>query len=341
MECHVSSYISSRAKADSKVQVCLDSHLEREKTWTQKISHVVQSDNILREINENDPDLPLKKQQRVAKSSLNESISTKWHNHVKTLAVQGRFLDLLATESTSYDWKGIAYNLPSKICKFLINSVSDTLNTRANLHRWGKSMSTKCKACGNYETLHHVLNHCSKFLQQGRYTWRHNNILQFISKTLKANTSDDVQIFCDLEGQKSTNTTVPTSCLVTNQIPDLCVYSKNEDQQSLTVIELTVPFELNAENAHKMKTEKYASLIADLEANNVFTNFITIEVGSRGYLNPKNMNSLKDILKICNSHISFKDIRNSISKLALISSFVIYHAKNEPSWNENIPLLSV
>ena len=141
--------------------------------------------------------------------------------------------------------------------------------------------------------------------------------------------------------RRMTHTTIPTSCIVTNQIPDFCIFSKSDDIQSLTIIELTVPFELNAEKAHKMKTDKYASLVNDLESAGVETAFIALEIGARGYINNENLNRLKDSLKICSNNIQFKNFRNSLSKLALISSFVIFNAKDEPSWNENVPLLNV
>ena len=334
MECH-------KKIGDRKVNHCIDSQLNREKEWTRKQSAIVNADNILSKIEESNPNSSLKQQKSQAKDLLQKNTSEFWHSHVKSLVVQGRFLDLLASENSNFNWKSIAYNLPSRICKFLINSVSDTLNTRANLHRWGRCQNTKCKGCGNHETLHHVLNNCTKFLNQGRYTWRHNNILSHILKTLTSNISAQFKVFCDLEGHRLTNTTIPTSCIVTNLIPDLCIYSNENNVQSLTVVELTVPFELNAESAHTRKVEKYASLMNDLEANGVESEFIAVEIGSRGYINCDNSKRLQNILRLCDSKVSFKDFKNCLSKLAILSSYVIYHAKDEPSWDENIPLLSV
>ena len=62
-----------------------------------------------------------------------------------------------------------------------------------------------CKACGNCETLHHVLNNFlyTSALEQGWYRWRHINILLFIVETLKSgfiiNVSENAsQILSDL-----------------------------------------------------------------------------------------------------------------------------------------------
>ena len=160
-----------------------------------------------------------------------------------------------------------------------------------------------------------------------------------ICKTLNANKPENRDIFCDLEGHRRTNTTIPISCIVTNQIADLCIYSKNENRQSLTVVELTVPFELNIEKAHVRKTEKYSSLISDLKDNDIETHFIGLEIGSRGYINNDNSKRLKDLLKICDCKISFKDFRNTLSKIAIVSSFALYHAKDEPTWDDKTQLL--
>ena len=334
-ECHTSAYISSREKGDAKVNICLDSKLERESAWTRKISQTVRSEQILDSINEEHQDLTLKQKQKKAKDSISDQSSEKWHNHVKTLVVQGRFLDLLAEEKQCFDWKSIVFNLPARVAKFLINSVSDTLNTSVNLQRWGKRMTSNCKSCGNHETLHHVLNNCSVFLEQGRYTWRHNNILHHIYNFLNSSLKDSVTLSCDLDNKIKGFTTVPINYAVTNLIPDLCLYYEDENGKNITILELTVPFELNIENSHSRKTNKYAALISDLNSNGVKTTFISLEIGSRGYISAENMKNLKKIFELkSNSDISFKDFRNSISKIAIVSSFVIFNAKNDPSWDD-------
>ena len=107
----------------------------------------------------------------------------------------------------------------------------------------------------------------------------------------------------------------------------------------LTVIELTVPYELNIENAHSRKTNKYAALISDINSNGIKTNFIALEIGSRGYISPENMKNLKEIFELrANNDVKFKDFKNSVSKIAIVSSFVIFNARNDKSW-DNYPTL--
>ena len=65
--------------------------------------------------------------------------------------------------------------------KFLLNSAIDTLPTKVNLKLWGKRASDKCR-CGRRETLNHILNGCDLSLQEGRYTYRHDNILHCLDR---------------------------------------------------------------------------------------------------------------------------------------------------------------
>ena len=177
----------------------------------------MESNNILEKVEKNLPaDASLHQKQTKAKDILRKDSSELWHSHVKSLVVQSIFLDLLSLQERSFEWNSIVYNLPTRVSKFLINSVSDTLNTRANLQRWGRSMNSNCKSCGNKETLHHVLNHCSQFLEQGRFTWRHDNILTYIHSHIKASISDSDVLNCDLDGGKTGYTTVPLCCTATD-----------------------------------------------------------------------------------------------------------------------------
>ena len=74
---------------------------------------------------------------------------------------------------------------PSRVLSFAINSSIDTLPTFRNLELWGKKMSSNCKLCGNTQTLLHVLAGCKTILDQGRYTWRHNCVLNHIEMYIR------------------------------------------------------------------------------------------------------------------------------------------------------------
>ena len=60
----------------------------------------------------------------------------------------------------------------------------DTLPTAANLQRWNKSNSDKCKLCFGRQTTDHCLNICKVGLYTGRCAWRHDNILNYVMESL-------------------------------------------------------------------------------------------------------------------------------------------------------------
>ena len=83
--------------------------------------------------------------------------------------------------------------MPSpELFKFLINSTHNVLPTPDNLRRWGKSsVDIACTLCQySNPSLKHILNGCPAALQQCRYTWRHDNILECIVKQLNAALSE-------------------------------------------------------------------------------------------------------------------------------------------------------
>ena len=69
--------------------------------------------------------------------------------------------------------------------KFLVKSVYDLLPTPSNKNIWYGSEET-CKLCGGNGTLAHILSGCSVALSQGRYTWRHNQVLRQIALCVDA-----------------------------------------------------------------------------------------------------------------------------------------------------------
>jgi hypothetical protein len=74
----------------------------------------------------------------------------------------------------------------------MINSTNNTLPTGSNLRIWSNSViQTTCAGCHRLNpTLLHILNGCPVFLQQGRYTWRHDSVLDVIYPALKEKIKD-------------------------------------------------------------------------------------------------------------------------------------------------------
>ena len=291
------------------------------------------------DIKAQNPDVQPAQAKVFLKNSLKELTSKFWHERVKNLTVQGAFLDLLAAEEGATHWKSIMFDLPHSVCKFLINSCSDTLNHNSNLVRWGKRTNDRCPVCGNKETLQHVLNMCSVYLEQGRFTWRHNNILQYIWSAIKEGLeAKEVEHSSKADLDDHRGSTVPVEYAVTSLKPDICVLLTTNAK--LIIIELSVSFELNIPKMHAYKVNKYTPLLNDIREKGNEVYFLALEVGSRGFISKDNEKTLKSIHSMLFIKTPFKKFKSDISKLAIISSFVIYHAKSEPQWDKH-PLLQI
>ena len=132
--------------------------------------------------------------------------------------------------------------------------------------------------------------------------------------------------------------TVPPHILVTALKPDIFVFS--ESTQEVIVFELTCPWDSNISRSHTFKTEKYSPLIADL-SQRYRVSFFSIEVSARGQITKDNRSRLKAFLfKGCTftSEAQRSLIRIS-SKAALLSSYSIFSARGEPSWEDPAPLV--
>ena len=231
------------------------------------------------------------------------------------------------------------WDIPQGVLKFAINAGVNTLPTLDNLKRWGKRVSDRCCFCGNIETLAHVLSNCSTALNQGRLTWRHNSVLSSIISVIRPLLKDGMILFSDINGfQAPHGGTIPPHILVTALKPDIFIYS--ETSQVVIIFELTCPWDSNISRSHQYKSEKYAPLVADLSRDRI-VHFFSVEISARGQVSKDNQSRLKSFFqKCCNgpNHISKSLIRIS-SKAALLSSYSIFSARREPTWEDPPPLI--
>ena len=99
---------------------------------------------------------------------------TRWENYVRRRIT---WSDL---------WKADLSQL-----RFQIQAVYDLLPSPSNLHTWGKNDTPACQLCGGKGSLQHLLSGCPRSLSEGRYRWRHDQVLKVIagvvSEALKSN----------------------------------------------------------------------------------------------------------------------------------------------------------
>ncbi|XP_024141063.1 uncharacterized protein LOC112154399 [Oryzias melastigma] len=224
---------------------------------------------------------------------------------------QGAWTKWEHVEERRITWSELWRCEPQHI-KFLIQSVYDVLPSPTNLQRWGLSDTALCQLCQKRGTLEHILSSCSKALVEGRYRWRHDQVLRALADTVSAaitnckyqHTSKQFITFVRA-GEKTWQQPSPTGGLLTTardwklQVdlgrqlkfpehiattalrPDMVLTSQSSKQ--VVLIELTVPWEDRMEEANERKRAKYAELVAECRSNGWKARCEPVEVGSRGF----------------------------------------------------------
>ena len=247
--------------------------------------------------------------------------------HVQGLVKQGKFLELSKCEQNDATWKSYIYNLPKGTMKWLLNASIDTLPTKVNLKLWGKVSNDKC-FCGQKQTLNHILNCCPVSLNQGRYTYRHDSILNYIQTCLD---SSKYTCYIDLPGhQTQDGGTIPPEIMVTTLKPDLVIIDRQ--RKSLEIFELTVPGETRISTAHKLKFQKYQHFCSDINTYKV--SVIPFEIGSHtGYVSRENVENLNKLHKFCKRDLKLKSFKKNISAITVLGSYFLFNNRNIETWH--------
>ena len=144
---------------------------------------------------------------------------------------------------------------------------------------------------------------------------------------------DGFCLYADLEGLNAPHGgVIPPHILPTNLKPDLFLF--NEVSRVVVILELTCPWDGNIVRSHEFKREKYAPLVGDLSRSfNVF--YFPIEVSVRGQVSKGNRARFKAFLFRCcqNPRKLNSTLVRISSRASLLSSFSIFCARKEPSWN--------
>ena len=184
-----------------------------------------------------------------------------------------------------------------------------------------------------------MLSNCNVALDQGRLTWRHNSVLLTLIEQIQPSLRDNFVIYSDLPGFTAPHGgVIPPHVLVTSLRPDMCII--NEIDRVIIIFELTCPWDSNIERSHSYKEGKYAPLIADLSHDFSVFNY-SIEVSARGQISKENRLRLRSFLFKCCAdprNIS-KPLLDVASKAALLSSYSIFCARSEPTWENPAPLV--
>ena len=264
------------------------------------------------------PEVPPKNShayRKLLSSLATESDDEKFYAKAVQLSLQGQWVKWCSFIKQDLSWKSLL-GLPQSLSSFCIGATYDTLPSPSNLHRWNITTERSCFLCKkSICTTPHVLGACKIALKQGRYTYRHDLVLQVLVTELKSVltslessdiTSDvtstkinfvkegtipkkikrkktgilyeaaDWVLLSDLE-----KLVIPSFIAVSPLRPDILLYSPSSKR--VVLVELTCPCEENMEDWHKTKFYKYDPLSHMMRKNGWSVDLFAVEVGARGY----------------------------------------------------------
>ena len=261
-------------------------------------------------------------------STIRKQHEDKLNHH---LISQGSFFSNVMKYSTiSFNsiWSSVQSKLPKNIFNFTIRYINNTLPTRKNLHKWGVSTTSECAFCLSPESLLHIVAGCKTYLNEGRFTWRHDSVLNLIASTLKSLNYSN--LYVDLPGYLS-----PSVITGDTLRPDLVLTIENK---CIYILELTIGFESNLQTNATRKREKYQDLINKQLNYYDEAKFVNVSISSLGVFSETSLDlveMLKDLEMDmhCRKYLVRKIINTCIS-----STYYIFCKRNK-EW-DNPELMS-
>ena len=98
-------------------------------------------------------------------------------------AQQGRWMKWEGVERRKITWNEL-WSMETSRLSFIIKATYDVLPSPTNLHLWYRE-DPACLQCAAPANLKHILVGCKTSLTQGRYTWRHNQVLKCLAAELE------------------------------------------------------------------------------------------------------------------------------------------------------------
>ena len=210
--------------------------------------------------------------------------------------------------------------MPRNVFNFTTRYLNNSLSTRSNLKKWNFAQSSECSFCHLPETLLHVIAGCRSYLEEGRYTWRHNSALQILANYFRA--SLGASLYVDLPCLQS-----PSIITGDNFRPDLVFLSPDN---KIYILELTVGFETNLEVNAERKRAEYQSLMETLISKYTDVKFVNLSISSLGIFGL----SCSSFIEMCDAlAVDMGHRRYLISKLSntiIRTTYYILCRRNKP-----------
>ena len=210
----------------------------------------------------------------------------KLQNHVVSQCSLFSLLMDQSLLSLSCIWSTVQNKMSKNISNCTFRYMNNLLLTRKHLAKWGISPTSECSFCLHPETLLPIVAGCKSYLDHGRFTWRHDSILQYITQFFKA--AQGIKLFSDLPGYLS------LSIISADDVrPDLILLLPSN---SLYVSELTIGYESNFSPNSIGKEQRYRKLLIDLKSQYKEVFFLNLSMGEIGVMN-RSSTSFLDVMK--------------------------------------------
>ena len=265
------------------------------------------------------PDHNKKSLSKAAKAKVLDIVSTDHLKHLQSLDRQGQLSRSLHPKCASI-WASVVQHLPDTLMKFSLNAAVDMLPHNSNLFLWKKKESPACMLCQNNQTLLHVLNNCPVARDLRCYNARHDAVLSVLASVIQETLSSPTTFTVDIGDQYN----FPLHITPTDLQPDMVWW--NDTVKSLYLMELTVCFESNFDDAAKRKLSKYNELSEQAKHNGYSTTLLAIQMGSRGVPDYPSFQRLAKETGMSREQLS-RLIKNA-TKAALTESYSIWCFRN-------------
>ena len=222
--------------------------------------------------------------------------------------------------SLDLSWNSL-FKMGDSMVGFILRAVYGTLVTPSLAVKWDEAEDGMCKLCSSERgTIQHILSGCKVALEQGRYTWRHDKVLNQIrsqvayhldkrvnnpkrSISLQSSKVEFVSAGAKVKGiprchhrsgmgilteardwvllaDVNGQLKFPSEVVTTRLRPDLIIYSTSTKR--IVWWELTCPSEERISAAHELKLDRYSELQVECQENGWSCYNMAVEVGARG-----------------------------------------------------------
>ena len=268
-----------------------------------------------------DPSMSRKQLMKRVKAKMTKEGNLREKNHLTSLTQQGQMMRAFNEKNASV-WSQVVTSLPDRIMKFAINASLETLPTNSNLFKWKKLSSPHCSLRQSpNQSLLHVLNLCPVALNLHRFNKSHDCVLQVLASWINDHVPSTANVIVDLPDSVYN---FPTHIVKCTDCPDIIWW--DESQNVFNIIELTIPYETNIDNAADRKEGKYTELLTPAKENGYQSTLVTLEVGSRGLINEAGFKDLKKLLNP--SPRKFRTLLEQCSHQSIIGSFSLWCSRN-------------